>query len=117
MKQENTEQSAVDIKMRAAASAAARSVPEDQIEDVIKWTENYLETLKSRTLVSPTDMWTARVCKRVVELEYALRDIALFVSVGGYNDYTLPEDIAQRIKDGIIALSQNSTNQQQPHHQ
>lgn len=63
------------------------------------------------------EMWNARVCKRVVELEYALRDIALFVSVGGYNDDTLPEDIAQRIKDGIIALIRNNTNNQQPDHQ
>lgn len=54
MPKEITEQSDVDIKMRAAASAAARSVQEDQIEDVIKWTENYLETLRARTLVSPT---------------------------------------------------------------
>ena len=40
-------------KLRAAASAAARCVPEDQIKDVIKWTENYLETLKVRALVYP----------------------------------------------------------------
>lgn len=39
-------------KLRATSSAAARSVPEDQIEDVIKWTERYLEKLKKRTLVS-----------------------------------------------------------------
>ena len=53
MKQEITEKSCVDIKLRATASAAARFVPEDQIEDVIKWTEIYLETLRARTLVSP----------------------------------------------------------------
>lgn len=62
------------------------------------------------------EMRNARFRKRVVELEYALRDVALFVSVGGYNDDTLPKDIAQRIKDGIIALSQNNT-KQQPHNQ
>lgn len=50
---EITEQSDAERKLRAAASAAARAVPEDQIEDVIKWTEHYLETLKVRTLVFP----------------------------------------------------------------
>ena len=53
MPKEITEQSDVDLKLRATSSAAARFVPEDQIKDVIKWTENYLETLRARTLVSP----------------------------------------------------------------
>ena len=35
-----------------AAGEAAMAVPVEQIDDAIKWTESYLETLKVRTLVS-----------------------------------------------------------------
>lgn len=39
-----------DEKLREAAYEAAMKVPEDQVEDGIKWTERYLETLKFRNV-------------------------------------------------------------------
>lgn len=44
------------------------------------------------------------VGRRIDFLENSLRDIALFVSVGGYNNDEIPADIVDRIKDGITSL-------------
>ena len=42
--------------------------------------------------------------QRIEFLENSLREIALFVSAGGYNNDEIPADIVDRIKDGIVAL-------------
>lgn len=48
-----------------------------------------------------------KLLNRIETLEFNLREIALFVSVGGHNNDELPDDIVNRIKEGIVQLARN----------
>lgn len=50
-----------------------------------------------------------KLLNRIETLEFNLKDLALFVSVGGFNNDEVPEDIVERIKEGITELVRSYT--------